>query len=85
MQSVEDHGYILNLGVAKVAGFLSFKDAKKRFGEKKLSVGRIVDVVASKLSSNGRTCNVNVAESAVRDTSVRTSNCMRVNIYSRAE
>ncbi|KZV74937.1 nucleic acid-binding protein [Peniophora sp. CONT] len=70
VQSVEDHGYILNLGVAKVAGFLSFKDAKKRFGEDKLRVGRVIDVVASKLSSNGRTCNVNVAESAVKETSI---------------
>lgn len=79
MQSVEDHGYILNLGVAKVAGFLSFKDAKRRFGEDKLGVGRIVDVVASKLSSNGRTCNVTVAESTVKDAFVRIPAYMRLN------
>ncbi|KAJ6604467.1 hypothetical protein DFH09DRAFT_1122792 [Mycena vulgaris] len=62
VQSVEDHGYILNLGVADISGFLSFKDAKQGpFDAKtKLSVGRLIDVTVANVSSNGRTCNVGI-------------------------
>ncbi|KAI0652084.1 hypothetical protein C8Q79DRAFT_76749 [Trametes meyenii] len=60
VKSVEDHGYILDLGIPEVSGFLSFNDAKNGpfSQETKLHVGRLVDVVVSKLSGNGRTCNV---------------------------
>ncbi|TFY72409.1 hypothetical protein EVG20_g579 [Dentipellis fragilis] len=71
VKSVEDHGYILNLGILDVSGFLSFKDASKTFGDSpKLHVGRILDVAVSKLSSNGRTCNVTITPSVVRDASL---------------
>ncbi|KAJ7706378.1 hypothetical protein B0H17DRAFT_1192865 [Mycena rosella] len=62
IQSVEDHGYILNLGVPDISGFLSFKDAKQGpFDAKtKLPVGRLIDVTVANVSSNGRTCNVGV-------------------------
>ncbi|KAI0801037.1 hypothetical protein C8Q74DRAFT_1239986 [Fomes fomentarius] len=62
VKSVEDHGYILDLGIPDVSGFLSFKDAQKGpFDcEQKLHVGRLLDVTISKLSGNGRTCNVSV-------------------------
>jgi rRNA biogenesis protein RRP5 len=70
VKSIEDHGYILNVGVPEVASFLSFKDAKKRFGDSKLRVGKLLDVVVSKLSSNGRTCNVTVAEDTLKTASV---------------
>lgn len=62
VKSVEDHGYILDLGVPDVSGFLSFKDAQKGAfaGDKKLHVGRLLDVAVSKMSGNGRTCNVSV-------------------------
>ncbi|KAF8274016.1 nucleic acid-binding protein [Lactarius quietus] len=67
VKSIEDHGYILNLGVPDVSGFLSFKDASKALGSsEKLSVGAIVDVSVLKMSSNGRTCNVTIAPSATR-------------------
>ncbi|KAJ7107617.1 hypothetical protein C8R43DRAFT_199697 [Mycena crocata] len=66
IQSVEDHGYILNLGVSDISGFLSFKDAKQGpFDSKtKLSVGRLIDVTVVNVSSNGRTCNVGVDSAA---------------------
>ncbi|KAI0027317.1 nucleic acid-binding protein [Vararia minispora EC-137] len=70
VKSIEDHGYILNLGIADVSGFLSFKDAKKRFGDAKLHIGRLLDVVVSKLSSNGRTCNVTASENALKTASI---------------
>ncbi|KAI0066486.1 nucleic acid-binding protein [Artomyces pyxidatus] len=69
--SVEDHGYIMNLGVSGVSGFLSFKDAKAIIeGPSKLPVGQIIDVSVSKMSSNGRTCNVTVAPATLRKASL---------------
>jgi hypothetical protein len=44
VKSIEDHGYILNLGVPEVSGFLSFKDAKKSLESSKTFCWRIVDV-----------------------------------------
>ena len=79
MKSVEDHGYILDMGVPDVSGFLSFKDAQKGpFGDdKKLHVGRLLDVTVSKMSGNGRTCNVLVEERALRSASVwRSYQCL---------
>lgn len=63
MKSVEDHGYILELGIPEVSGFLSFKAAAQKGpsnAEKKFHVGRLLDVIVTKLSDNGRTCNVSV-------------------------
>lgn len=57
MKSIEDHGYILNLGVPDVSGFLSFKDAKQS-GEERFHIGQILDVTVSNFSANGRSCNV---------------------------
>lgn len=73
MKSVEDHGYILNLGTSDMSGFLSFKDSQKS-PEKtgtKLQVGRIVDIVISKVAGNGRTCNVSLDPATVRSSTVR--------------
>jgi rRNA biogenesis protein RRP5 len=72
VKSIEDHGYILNLGIREVSGFLSFKDAKRALeNSSKLPIGSIVDVSVSKLSSNGRTCNVTIAPSSIRVSHVR--------------
>ena len=62
VKSIEDHGYILDLGMPDVSGFLSFKDAiKGPFDHNsKLHVGRLVDVSVSKMSGNGRICTVTV-------------------------
>lgn len=67
VKSIEDHGYILNLEVPDVSGFLSFKDAKKALeGSESLAVGAIVDVSVLKMSSNERTCNVTINPPSVR-------------------
>ncbi|KAJ7900149.1 hypothetical protein B0H14DRAFT_2672489 [Mycena olivaceomarginata] len=62
VKSVEDHGYILDLGIPDISGFLSFKDAKKGPFEAKtkLQLGRLLDVTVTSVSANGRTCNVSV-------------------------
>ncbi|KAL0580810.1 rRNA biogenesis protein rrp5 [Marasmius crinis-equi] len=56
VKSVEDHGYILDLGIAEVSGFLSFKESQSLSA--KLRVGQLVNVAVSKLSANGRSCEV---------------------------
>ncbi|TFY62849.1 hypothetical protein EVJ58_g3608 [Rhodofomes roseus] len=70
VKSKEDHGYILDLGISDVSGFLSFKDAAKGpFDEpKNLHIGGLLDVAVTKTSGNGRTCNV-TADSATCSTS----------------
>ncbi|TRM65942.1 hypothetical protein BD626DRAFT_612896 [Schizophyllum amplum] len=72
VQSVEDHGYILDLGVPGVSGFLSFKDTPKPSSDDedaKLPVGGLVNVTVQKLSKNGRICNVTA------DPAIFTSSC----------
>lgn len=59
IKSVEDHGYILDIGIPDVSGFLSFKETRK-IAEVKYQVGQLVDVYVTKLSSNRRTCNFGV-------------------------
>jgi rRNA biogenesis protein RRP5 len=72
VKSIEDHGYILNIGVPEVSGFLSFKDAKKApESSERPSVGTIIDVSVLKMSSNGRTCNVTITPSTIRASYVR--------------
>ena len=67
VKSIEDHGYILNLGILDVSGFLSFKDAKKALkSSSNLPIGSIIDVSILKLSSNGRTCNVTNSSLSIR-------------------
>ncbi|KAK7468703.1 rRNA biogenesis protein rrp5 [Stygiomarasmius scandens] len=61
IKSIEDHGYLLELGIPDVSGFLSFKDAKQE--DEKLRVGQLVDATVTTLSKNGRTCNVSVDSS----------------------
>ncbi|TFK36889.1 hypothetical protein BDQ12DRAFT_686041 [Crucibulum laeve] len=65
IKSVEDHGYILDLGIPDISGFLSFADASQiLLGKRiKLSAGWVLPVTVSKVSGNGRTCNV-VADSS---------------------
>ncbi|KAI0361371.1 hypothetical protein OH77DRAFT_1468895 [Trametes cingulata] len=72
VKSIEDHGYILDLGVPDVSGFLSFKDAQKGpfDSDKKLHIGRLLDVAVTKMSGNGRTCNVSVDLHTLRSASL---------------
>lgn len=69
--SVEDHGYILDIGLPDVSGFLSFKEASyDPWSQKKLGVGYLLDVCVLKMSGNGRTCNVTVKPDTIRTASV---------------
>ncbi|EEB93793.1 hypothetical protein MPER_07509 [Moniliophthora perniciosa FA553] len=58
VKSVEDHGYLLELGVPDVSGFLSFKEAKSQSEPTKFRPGQLVNVSVIKLSANGRSCEV---------------------------
>ncbi|KAF6766586.1 hypothetical protein DFP72DRAFT_867062 [Ephemerocybe angulata] len=62
LKSVEDHGYVLDLGISGVDGFLSFKEfkSKKPEASSRLSVGQIIETTVVSLSSNQRTCTVTV-------------------------
>ncbi|KAI6047791.1 hypothetical protein EDC04DRAFT_2555890 [Pisolithus marmoratus] len=70
VQSIEDHGYILDLGISGVSGFLSFKDAHKEDSDERLRIGCLVDISVLRLSSNGRTCNVTTDSKILVATSV---------------
>ncbi|KAI6007158.1 hypothetical protein EDD15DRAFT_2209398 [Pisolithus albus] len=70
VQSIEDHGYILDLGISGVSGFLSFKDAHKEGSDEKLRVGCLVDIAVLRLTSNGRTCNTTSDLKTLATTSV---------------
>ncbi|KAF5375185.1 hypothetical protein D9758_000459 [Tetrapyrgos nigripes] len=80
VKSVEDHGYLLELGVPDVSGFLSFKDAKLRDNEK-LLVGQLVDVTVTTLSKNGRMCNVSIDSELFSSSSVEYSHNFDVSIH----
>ncbi|KAF9229085.1 hypothetical protein BS17DRAFT_804934 [Gyrodon lividus] len=59
VQSVEDHGYVLDLGISEASGFLPFKEAHKDASEEsRLQVGALIDASILKMSSNGRMCTV---------------------------
>lgn len=81
VRSVEDHGYILDLGLDDVSGFLSFKEAGKAgtTDGRKFQIGHLFDVCVSKMSSNGRTCTVSIREESIRTAFVRSSTCLIAN------
>lgn len=71
VQSVEDHGYILDIGVLGSSGFLSFKDAKKGGSDRsKLHVGQLLDTAIVKMSSNERICTVSVDPRGIQSSSI---------------
>ncbi|CAO3657623.1 unnamed protein product [Mucor hiemalis] len=67
VKSVEDHGYILDLGVKELTGFLPMKESKsfvEKYNRKEgLSVGQYVECAIEKV--NGRTANVTIDRSKV--------------------
>jgi rRNA biogenesis protein RRP5 len=73
VESIEDHGYILDLGMSGVSGFLSFKNAKRALGDdyQHLRLGQLVDVLVLKLSANARTCDVSIDEKSLKAAFVR--------------
>lgn len=79
VQSAEDHGYILNLGVSGVSGFLSFKEAHKGEGLR-LQVGALIDVSVIKMSTNGRICTFTNDPDALVSSSVK----LVINSYHRS-
>jgi rRNA biogenesis protein RRP5 len=71
VQSIEDHGYILDIGVLGSSGFLSFKDAKKGGSDgSKLHIGQLLDIAVVKMSSNERICTVSVDPRGIQSSSV---------------
>lgn len=71
VQSVEDHGYILDIGVQGSSGFLSFKEAKKGGSDgSKLHVGQLLDVAVVKMSSNERICTLSVDPRGIQSSSI---------------
>ncbi|KAL4266621.1 rRNA biogenesis protein rrp5 [Pleurotus pulmonarius] len=62
VQSVEDHGYVLDLGVPDVPGFLSFKDVQKHCPNNttQFHIGRLLNVSVAEDAAKGRTCKVTV-------------------------
>ena len=73
MKSIEDHGYILDLGVSEVSGFLTFKDveAASSVAVGTLRIGSVYTVGVTKMASNGRSCNVTLVARTVKTASVR--------------
>ncbi|KAJ4484909.1 hypothetical protein C8J55DRAFT_32010 [Lentinula edodes] len=59
VKSIEDHGYLLDLGIPDISGFLAFKDVEAELLGK-LQIGQLLDATVSSISKNGRTCNVTV-------------------------
>jgi hypothetical protein len=55
IQSVEDHGYILDLGITEASGFLPLEDALLHAPKRQLMSGMLIDVCVVKASKNGRT------------------------------
>lgn len=72
IRSLEDHGYILDLGVPDISGFLSYAETKKTSFDnpKMLQIGQLLDVCVLKLSDNGRTCTVSVGPEKIASSSV---------------
>ncbi|KAG8985781.1 rRNA biogenesis protein rrp5 [Tulasnella sp. JGI-2019a] len=70
VQTIEDHGYIIDFGIAGISGFLSFKEAQKGpFEATKLPVGIVLQCSVLTMSGNGRTCNVSVDPTVMRTAS----------------
>lgn len=85
IKSVEDHGYVLNLGIPDSSGFLSFKDAKRgKLGldAKKLPVGMTLQVGITKKSDNGRIYTVSIDPSTIAAASVCRLNALHGDMHS---
>ena len=61
MKSIEDHGYILDIGLPGVSGFLPDEPEKNTRKERR-RVGGLVNVTVDKLTEDGRTCIVTAEE-----------------------
>ncbi|KAJ1301821.1 hypothetical protein OPQ81_009049 [Rhizoctonia solani] len=69
IQSVEDHGYVVDFGIPDVSGFIPYKD-KSKPDTKRLSVGQVVSSTVTKLSENKRLCTLSTKWDAVQNASL---------------
>ncbi|XP_070539661.1 protein RRP5 homolog [Ptychodera flava] len=64
ISSVEDHGYVVDLGIRGVRAFLNFTFAKRyietRNGGKPLLVGQLVDCYVKEVMAEGRSVTLNI-------------------------
>lgn len=70
VKSIEDHGYILDLGIDDTSGFLSFKDVKGSASITRYHVGQLLDVYMVKSTGNNRSYTVRMDPESYRATSV---------------
>ena len=77
VQSVEDHGYVLSLGVDGVSGFLHNKEAEtfvsKRNGGRTLIPGQLIECAITSVAENRRTVKVTADPDSVAKAIVRTT------------
>ena len=66
---MEDHGYVVDLGLTDVSGFIPYK-YKTESDAKRLSIGQVVSATVSKISENKRLVTLSVKPEAIRDASV---------------
>ncbi|KAL5495001.1 RRP5 [Sanghuangporus weigelae] len=55
IKAVEDHGYVLDIGLPGISGFLRFNNGEEP-QRSRLCIGSLVNVVTEKLGEDGRTC-----------------------------
>lgn len=72
VKSIEDHGYILSLGLPSIDSFVSFKEAKK-LQPTRLEIGSVIGCRVKEMSENGRTCTVTVGRPEVIGSTVSLS------------
>ncbi|SCV70668.1 BQ2448_3430 [Microbotryum intermedium] len=71
VQSIEDKGYILALGVDSMSSFLPFENAHD-LQPTSLSQGQVIPCRIKDVNENGRTCTVTVGEAEVAGSTVTT-------------
>ncbi|GAA5993423.1 hypothetical protein JCM5350_006876 [Sporobolomyces pararoseus] len=60
-----DSGYTLSFGLPSLQSFISFNDAKKQSGLKRLEIGQVLLCRIKKMNDNERTCTVSIDQSEI--------------------
>ncbi|GAA5941768.1 Rrp5p [Sporobolomyces koalae] len=60
-----DRGYTLSFGLPSLQSFISFEDAKKQSGLKRLEIGQVLLCRIKKMNENERTCTVSIDQNEV--------------------
>jgi rRNA biogenesis protein RRP5 len=73
VKSIEDHGYVLDLGLGAFDGFLDFADVAAHGSDKtrKLELGQLVKTTVLEIPEHGRNCQLTVNPSALKNACVR--------------